>query len=117
MFKFIKSEPSTPADKRIQQVIDKLFPPLKLHVDDNGIKYHIDYGADANLDAVLNDLEDGYNDKATQKTVRDIANRLVEVRKMLEAYNQVDEDAKYYVVDSDIEVMNSEEIQAKEDQI
>jgi hypothetical protein len=68
--------------------------------DGTSIKFHIDYSADSNLDAVLMDLQEGYNDPAAQKTILDVIKRLNNVRRMLEAYAELDKDAKYIIVEN-----------------
>jgi len=94
----------TPADKKIEEIINLLFPPLILEQeigkDGSVTKFHLDYSADSNLDSVLSDLEDGHNDEACHKTLRDISNRLFKLRKMLEAYREFDKDAKYIIVEN-----------------
>jgi hypothetical protein len=99
MFNLFKKKSYVPEDVRLKKIIEILFPPLAVHVMPDGTKYHIDYSADSNLDAALSDLEDGSNDAVTQKTIRGISNRLVEVRKILEAYREMDKEAKYVIVD------------------
>jgi hypothetical protein len=101
----VKKKIKTTSDEKIEQIISILFPPLKLEREGD-IKYHIDYSVDGNLDAVISDLEDGHNDKVAQDTLKDVANRLVKVRKMLEAYRELDKDAKYIIVDN----MNKDEV-------
>src|SRR6266566_3147363 len=94
-----KSDPASEAEIKLQQVIDILFPPLTLHTDRNGNKYHVDYSADANLEAALYDLEEGGNDEITQSTVRKVADNLFKVRQMLDIQNELNPDANYYVID------------------
>jgi hypothetical protein len=100
----VKKKIKTSSDEKIEQLIAILFPPMKLE-EENGIKFHIDYSVDGNLDAVISDLEDGHNDKVAQDTLKDVANRLVKVRKMLEAYRELDKNAQYIIVDN----MNKDE--------
>ena len=99
----IKKKIETPADEKLEQIKNILFPPLetKQEIDKEGnpVKFHIDYSVDSNLDSILMDLQEGYNDPACQKTLNTIIKRLNEVRKMLEAYAEFDEDAKYIIVD------------------
>lgn len=106
-----------PSDKKLEEIKNLLFPPLQLHekMDNDGtrVKFHVDYSADSNLDAALMDLEDGNNDPVTQKTIRGVIDRLNEVRRMLEAYPQLNEEAKYIIVD-DLENKNAEEIETSE---
>jgi hypothetical protein len=111
MFKFLKAKPKTTSDEKIEKIIEILFPPLELHRDKDGTKFHIDYSADTNLDAAISDLEDGHNDKTVHKTIRGVADRIIEVRRILEAYREIDSEAKYFIVD-DLGVNNYEEIKA-----
>ena len=94
----------TPADEKLEKIKHILFPPLvtqqELQKDGTPIKFHIDYSADSNLDAALMDLQEGFNDPATQKTITDVIKRLNNVRRMLEAYAELDKDAKYIIVEN-----------------
>ena len=113
MFKLfaMKSKPKTSADEKIEQVINILFPPLDLQTDKNGDKFHIDYSIDTNLEAALMDLEDGHNDAASQKTIRNCTNRIIKVRQLLEAYREIHDEVKYFIAD-DYEENDIEKIQA-----
>jgi hypothetical protein len=95
---------NTPAEEKLEQIKALLYPPLKLEeeIDKDGtpLKYHIDYSADSNLDAALMDLQEGHNDKIAHDTINDVIKRLIEVRKLLEAYAQLDPNAKYIIVDN-----------------
>jgi hypothetical protein len=99
MFWWTKKDPQTEAEKKLQQIADLLFPPLETSMSPDGQKYQIDYSVDSNLDAVLIDLEDGHNDRITQKTIRTISDRLLAVRRLLEAFAEIDPEAKYMIVD------------------
>ena len=98
MFNFFKPKP-IPTDKKLEAVINILFPPLTLHTDKDGNKFHVDYSIDTNLEAALMDLEDGHNDAACQNTIRKVVDRIIKVRQMLEAYREIDKDAKYFIAD------------------
>ena len=111
----MKQKPVTPADEKIDQIIKLLFPPLDLQTDKNGDKFHIDYSIDTNLEAALMDLEDGHNDAASQKTIRNCTDRIIKVRQILEAYREISNDVKYFIAD-DLEESNIEKIQASEGQ-
>ncbi|CAB4162922.1 hypothetical protein UFOVP787_182 [uncultured Caudovirales phage] len=93
----------TPKDQKIEKIKKILFPPLDLHEqfqeDGTKIKFHIDYSVDSNLDAVLIDLQEGNNDAVVQKTISSVITRLNEVRRILEAYAELDKDAQYIIVD------------------
>ena len=100
MFKFFKPKPKTPAEEKIEHIIQMLFPPCKTEKDSKGNKFHVDYSADSNLDAALIDLQEGYNDPAAHKTILDVVKRLCKIRKMLEVYVELDKDAKYIIVEN-----------------
>jgi hypothetical protein len=110
----VEKKIETPADQKIEQLIKLLFPPLQLkeHPQEDGskIKFHIDYSVDSNLDAVLMYLEEGHNDPVSRKTISKVIERLNEARRLLEAYAQIDTDAKYIIVDDG----DDENVEAKE---
>lgn len=95
----IKRKTVTSSDQKIEQLIELLFPPLKLE-EEGDIKFHVDYGVDTNLDAVLIDLEEGHNDKVAWNTIKDVTDRLIKARKLLEAYAEIHDEAKYIIVDN-----------------
>jgi len=117
MFKLfaMKTKPKTTADEKIEEVIKILFPALSLHTDKNGDKFHIDYSVDTNLEAALMDLEDGHNDAASQKTIRNCTDRIIRVRQLLEAYREIDSEVKYFIAD-DLGENDIEKIQASRGQ-
>lgn len=114
MFNILKKKPKTTAEEKIEKIIEILFPPLHTHIDKEGNKFHVDYSADINLDAALTDLEEGYNDDASRKTIKNISNRLFEIRKLVEVYRSLDTDAKYVLVD-DLDDTRLENISAVDD--
>jgi hypothetical protein len=117
-WKIKKKQSVTPADIKLEQIKNILFPPMELleepDPEGNMIKFHVDYSADSNLEAALSDLQDGHNDSQTQQTINTITNKLFEVRKIMEAYANLNEDAKYIVVDMKNEDI-SLSIEAKEE--
>lgn len=93
----------TPSDKKLEEIRKILFPPLDTQtemVDNKPVKFHVDYAIDSNLDAALIDLREGNNDDITQNTILKAITKLNEVRRLMEAYAQIDADAKYIIVDS-----------------
>lgn len=104
MFK-VQKKVDAPADQRLEEIKNILFPALELkqEIDKDGsvIKYHVDYSIDTNLDAVLIDLEEGHNDQAVHKTLSNMIKRLIKVRKILDTYPELNEEAKYIIVDDD----------------
>jgi hypothetical protein len=111
-FKIVKKN-NTPAEERLEQIKDILFPPSKLNeeLDKDGsiFKWQVDYSADMNLDAALTDLEEGINDPAVHNTIRDISKRLSSIRELLDAYMELHPEAKYIMVESskdDVDVGN-----------
>jgi hypothetical protein len=99
---FIERVPPTPAEEAIEQVRRLLFPDLLLRIDEKGRKFHVDYCMDTNLQAVLSDLQTGYNDAATQKTIQQLVDRISKLRVLVGARYELSPEAKYFVVDSDL---------------
>lgn len=99
MFKFFKSKPKTLPEQRIEEIANLLFPPLQLHTDSKGNKYHIDYSVDMNLDAALVDLEEGNNDEISRKTIKGVSDRLFKLRQYLEIQREFDSEIKYVLVE------------------
>jgi hypothetical protein len=111
MFWWTKKDPQTEAEKKLEQIADLLFPPLDTHTSPDGQKYQVDYSVDSNLEAVLIDLQDGHNDRVTQKTISTISERLMDVRRLLEAWSEIDPEAKYMIVDDgsqDVDIQDQE---------
>ena len=98
-------------DERILKVIEILFPPLKLEEGSDGTKFHIDYSVDSNLDAALMDLEEGHNDPVVRNTISKCIKRINDVRRILEAFPELNSEAKYLIVDD--EENDIEKIQAQ----
>lgn len=113
MFKFFKPKPKTPAEQKLQHIVDMLYPPCRTEKDSKGNKYHIDFSADRNLDAALIDLEEGNNDEVSRNTIKKVANVLFELRKYLEVEQLMDPEAKYILVE-DMETKNIEEIKVSD---
>ena len=110
----IEKRNNTPAEDRLEQIKDILFPPSKLNeeMDKDGslFKWQVDYSVDMNLDAALTDLEEGVNDQAVHNTIRDISKRLYSVRQLLDAYMELHPEAKYIMVESSKDTMDDREI-------
>lgn len=98
-FKTKKEQQKTDSDVVLEKIKSIMFPQINTHTDKEGNKYHIDYSVDINLDSVLTDLEEGYNDEASQNTIRKVSQRLYEIRKLLNIQQELDEDAKYVLAD------------------
>ena len=110
----IERKITTPAEERLEQIKNILFPPSELNeeLDKDGsmFKWQVDYSVDMNLDAALMDLEEGHNDPAVHNTIKDISKRLSSVRDLLEAHMELDPEAKYIMVESKKDNMNVEDI-------
>ena len=110
-----KPKTSAAAEEKLELIKQLLFPDLELEqeMDKDGTiyKFHIDKSVDSNIDAALMDLEEGFNDRATQQTLRNIGKRLFELREILEVNVVMHKDAKYLVVDDGVK---EEEVQAVE---
>ena len=100
MFTVKKKNPETPAEIKIEEIKNLLFPPLELKEtikDGDIMKYHIDYSIDTNLDSAITDIQEGYNDKSVIDTLSDVLNRLYKVRELVEAHMELDKDAQYII--------------------
>lgn len=107
-----KPTDKTVAEVKLDQIRDILFPPCERHTDKQGVKYQVDFSVDMNLDAALTDLEEGYNDPTSRETIKKVANRLYQVREILDAYQELT-DADYLIVD-DLSEDIDEKIQASD---
>jgi hypothetical protein len=97
--KIVRQFPDTEAGRKLQEVKDILYPPCALDTVGE-FKVQIEYGADYNLDAALTDLENDANDDVSRGTIKEVCERLYKVRKILEAYVELHEDAQYMIVDN-----------------
>lgn len=64
-----------------------LFPPIELNEVD-GTSFYCDYSIDSNLEAVLCDLQDGFNDEHTIETLRQCISSLRELRVQTKLHSQ-----------------------------
>jgi len=106
-----KTKPIILRSEELQQVTELLFPPLETVERDEGLVIQVDYSVDSNLQSALYDLEEGNNDKVVQNTIRKAIDQLIEVRKILRAYPELDERAKYVIVDTPDQ--NKKEVEAE----
>lgn len=110
----VEKKHHSPEEEKLFQIMNILFPPLTKEADINGDMIYVDSTVDMNLDAVLTDLDDGYNDETTRKTLKDILDRIVKVRKILNVLSTFDPEAKYIIVDTKRDEFRAEDIQAKD---
>lgn len=100
----VKRKIQTPAEVQLEQIKSLLYPQLiteqELSNDGTIVKFHVDYSVDSNLDAALIDLQEGHNDEVVQGTINEVVKKLIQVRKMLEAYAIMDPEAKYIIVEN-----------------
>lgn len=100
----VKKKIETPADQKLEQIKNLLFPQLtteeEINNDGTIFKFHVDYSVDSNLDAALIDLQEGHNDEVVQATINEVVKKLIEVRRLLEAYAKMDPEAKYIIVEN-----------------
>ena len=104
----------SPEEEKLFQIKNIMFPPLTKEKDFNGDMLYVDSTIDINLHSVITDLEDGYNDKTTRDTLRDILKRVEEVRRVLQVLSEFDPAAKYIIVDSKVDESRLEDIQARD---
>ena len=100
-FTFKKAPPPTPADEKLEEIRNILFPKLLLHKNEDGTKVNIDLSVDSNLDYVLMELQDGYNGQDIHHTVSYCIEKLNKIRDILDAYAEIDPEATHLVVETD----------------
>jgi hypothetical protein len=88
------------AERKLDQIEQLLFPPFSTESTPEGMIFHVDYSVDSNLDGALTDLKDGTNDATVQNSINASIKKLMEVRKILEAYPFMDKRAQYVIVDT-----------------
>jgi hypothetical protein len=111
MLKWLKRKTVVIRSEELQRVTELLFPPLETVVKEEDLVFQVDYSVDSNLQSALYDLEEGNNDKVVQNTIRKTIDQLIEVRKILRAYPELDERAKYVIVDTPDQ--NKKEVEAE----
>lgn len=106
----------TPADKKLEQIRQILFPSMELHKAKD-LTYYVDYAIDSNLDASLSDLQEGQNDEVTRNTINQCIKKLTEVRNLLQVSDEDLIKSSYIIVDMREGSVNPEEIIPLEDEI
>ena len=99
MLKWMRRKTVVVRPEELQRITEILFPPLSTIEEETGV-YQIDYSVDSNLESALHDLREGTNDKVVQNTIAKAIESLVEVRKLLHVYPELDERAKYVIIDT-----------------
>lgn len=86
--------------KVVNELKQLLFPDYKkVLMNDNKTIMQIDSSVDNNLEVVLFDLREDYNDKAAQDTIEKIVERLKNARKLLQAYYKLESDYLIFEID------------------
>lgn len=101
MFFWSKKKPKTLEGKELEQIAQILFPPLETRTDKDGNIYQIDKSVDTNLESTLYELQDGNNDKVAHDSIHSVIGRLIQVRKILDVYPELNKKTKYIIVDDD----------------
>lgn len=103
MFNWFKKKKKVELGSELERVVQILFPQLSTETLPDGTVFHVDYSVDTNLESVLYELEDGVNTTDIHKVVNNVIKRLIEVRKLLEAYPKINENAVRIIVDIPME--------------
>lgn len=101
MFTWFKKKPKQFEGRELEQIAQILFPPLEKRTDKDGNIYQIDKSVDTNLESILYELQDGNNDRLSHESLNKVIGRLIEVRKILDVYPELDKKTKYIIVDDD----------------
>jgi hypothetical protein len=102
MFSWFKKKPKQFEGKELELIAQILFPSLETRMDKDGNVYQIDKSVDTNLESILYELQDGNNDRLSHDSLNNVIGRLIEVRKILDVYPELDKKAKYIIVDDDV---------------
>ncbi len=111
----IERKPATPAEEKLEQIRDILFPKAQLMHDvdpktGQEYKWQVEYAADMNLDAALIDLQEGHNDKAVHNTVKGVVDMIMDVRKILDEHMELSSEAKYIMVENKRDTIDDKDI-------
>lgn len=77
MFNWINTNKNKKSE--LDFITDILFPPIQRKFQD-GTEFFVDYSIDANLQAILNDIEDGHVDKITVDNLNYVIDQLHLIR-------------------------------------
>jgi hypothetical protein len=102
MFSWFKKKPKQFERKELELIAQILFPSLETRMDKDGNVYQIDKSVDTNLESILYELQDGNNDRVSHDSLNSVIGRLIEVRKILDVYPELDKKTKYIIVDDDV---------------
>ena len=83
MFNMFKKREITDSDHKLKQITDLLFPQFDIRISSAGDKYIVDSSADSNMDAAIADLQEGILDNTCISTLEACAQRLSQVREIL----------------------------------
>jgi hypothetical protein len=106
MFSWFKKKKKVVLGSELEQVVQILFPQLSTETLPDGTVFHVDYSVDTNLESVLYELQDGVNTTDVHKVVNNVIKRLIEARKVLEAYPKINQKAVRIIVDIPMEKDN-----------
>lgn len=101
MFNMFKKREVTDSDHKLKQIVDLLFPQFEKKISQSGIKYAVDSSIDSNIDAVITDLQDGYLDNTCINTLEACAQRLAQVREILNPAQMLIPDIEKYILSVD----------------
>jgi hypothetical protein len=101
--------------KEVEVISQHLFPSLENESLPDGSMFQVDYSVDSNLERVLNELQDGINDKQVHKTIMECIDRLIAVRKEFDIYPEINTKSKGIVVDIRSNDINPKEVIASEE--
>jgi len=103
MFWWKKQVTETEAHRQLDAIKKILFPPLETRTDNKENQYQIDKSVDTNLNSILYELQDGVNDGVIHTTINNIIGRLIEARKVIDVYPELDSKTKYVIIDDGTE--------------
>lgn len=97
-------------DKRVQFVVDALFPDYLTRVTKDGDKYCVDSSVDLNLETVYQDISDGFLDEYTLQTLRTCINKIAQIRETLKVQQKIDAESQRFIISMDPEKVDLDDI-------
>jgi len=87
---FFKTNSKNKDKEDLEYVLNTLFPKSEIKQDNKGSEFYVDYSLDSNLEAALQDLENGINDEVVRKTIKEVSDKLYEIRQKMNVFNILD---------------------------
>ncbi len=93
-------EPVKPiSDENIEKAAGLLFPPLEDFESPTGEAFVVDRSIDTNLEAILQDIQDGQIDEVTVENLKACIATVITVRELFDIAESIKDQSHYLLVD------------------